>query len=187
MTVDELINKIKGADKDERGKAWQEAASVGSGAIPPLAKLAAEKDMEVARAATRAIGKIIHHVGRPGAGGEKDAALKELLAALAGALPAAVQREILWMVSELPGADSAVGPVAALLANGELRDDARMVLERMPGEKSLAALKTALAGAPAEFKPAVAHSLRVRGVEVPSVPEVKLVPTKPTTVKPAGR
>ena len=77
-------------------------------------------------------------------------------------------------------------PVAALLANAELREDARCCLERLPGEKVTAALQAGLKAAADDYKPAIAHSLRVRGVDVPDVPCMKLVPTKTTTVKPVG-
>ena len=53
-----------------------------------------------------------------------------------------------------------------------------MVLERIPGDASLGALKEALKAAPEEFKPHLAQSLRARGVDVPDIPCRKLVPAK---------
>lgn len=55
-----------------------------------------------------------------------------------------------------------------------------MALERLPGAKATEALQAAFSTAPEADKPALAHSLRVRGVEVPGVPDLRLVPTKPT-------
>jgi hypothetical protein len=69
----------------------------------------------------------------------------------------------------------------------EFRDDMRMALQRIPGENAIAALKIGLENVPDEFKPAIAASLRARGVDVPNVPCVKLKPTKQTKVKPVGR
>jgi hypothetical protein len=83
--------------------------------------------------------------------------------------------------------EEAVPPVAALLANRELHEDARMTLERLPGDKATAALQAALAAAAEDDKPALAHSLRVRGVQVPDVPDLRLKPTKSTSVQPVGR
>jgi hypothetical protein len=83
--------------------------------------------------------------------------------------------------------EEAVEPVAALLAHKELGEDARMALERLPGEKATATLQAALASADEAAKPALAHSLRVRGVEVPGVPDLRLKPTKKTSVQPVGR
>jgi hypothetical protein len=96
----------------------------------------------------------------------------------------AVRREALWMLSEIAG-DEAVGPTAALLADQELREDARMVLDRIPGPASLAALRDALNRASDDFRYNLAQSLRHRGVGVPDVPERKLVPVRPTSVKAA--
>jgi hypothetical protein len=45
-----------------------------------------------------------------------------------------------------------------------------MALERLPGNEATAALQAALAAAPDDDKPAIAHSLRKRGVEVPACP-----------------
>ena len=90
------------------------------------------------------------------------------------------------VLSEIAG-EEAVESVAALLANAELHEDARMALERLPGDKATAALKAALATATDAQKPALAHSLRVRGVETPGVPDMRLVPTKKTKVQPVGR
>ena len=57
-----------------------------------------------------------------------------------------------------------------------------MVLQRIPGEKSLAALKAGLESAPADFKINIAESLRARGMEVPGLPSEKLRPVKATKV-----
>jgi hypothetical protein len=178
MSVKELIEKIQSGNDNVRGDAWQNAGTAGPEAVKPLVKLMAEGEMEVARSAKRAIGKIVVHVGRPGAQAERKPVLAELLAALRAGLPIEVHRELLWMVSELAWTDEGVDEVAAFLKNSELREDARMVLERIPGDKSLGMLKTALEQVPEEFKIHVVQSLRARGVEVPGHPCQKLVPSK---------
>jgi len=90
------------------------------------------------------------------------------------------------MLSEIAG-DDAVDVVSPLLSDADLREDARMVLQRLPGDRSLAALQAGLKSAPEDFKPNIAVSLRQRGVEVSGFPSAKLVPTKRTGIKPAGR
>jgi len=90
------------------------------------------------------------------------------------------------MLSEIAG-DEAVIVISPLLADPEVREDARMVLQRLPGEKSLAALQAALASVPDDYKPNVAVSLRQRGAQVAGYPSAKLVPTKATNVTPVGR
>jgi hypothetical protein len=92
-----------------------------------------------------------------------------------------VRRELLWLLSEIAG-DSEVAPVAAWLSDPELRENARLVLQRIPGDPSIKALQKELTTAPEDFKPHLAQSLRARGVTVDGYPSEKLVPVKKTTV-----
>ena len=181
--LDETIAKIKDKDDKVRSEAWQTAATCGAPAVKPLASLLADPEIEVTRAAKRALLKIVRQAGRPGAGQEKKAVVVELIPLLAKSTPTEARAN--WSgLSEL-GGDESVGPVAALLSETEMREDARMVLQRIPGQKSIAALKSALASAPEDFKANLAVSLRQRGVKVEGYPSQKLVPTKSTNVKPA--
>ena len=188
LTVDALLERIKSDDANVRTEAWQAAGPLGAAAVKPLAGIVASGDLEVARAAKRAMWKIVRTVGAPGVTDEKAAVLEALGGLLGDDQPAAVRREVLWMISEL-GCCGAVPPIAALVANQELREDARAVLQRIPGPASLAALKDALESVPDDFKINIAQSLRARGVDVDEAkyPCQKLVPTKQTTVKPVGR
>ena len=178
--ADELIAKIKSQDDNVRGPAWQGAGPCGAPAVRPLAAVMTDADFEIARSAKRALYKIVRHAGRPGAAKETKAVVAELIALLSNS-PAVVRRETLWMLSEI-GGDEAVAPMAALLSDKELREDARCALVRLPGKKATAALKSAFAGAPEEFKFALAESLRQRGEKVKGYPSQKLVPTRQTTV-----
>jgi hypothetical protein len=177
QSVDELLRKIKDNDDAVRGPAWQAAGPIGAPGVKPLAAVMSDPDMEVARAAKRALWKIVRHAGRPGADDERKAVAGELVTLLAGQ-PTTVGRETLWMLSEIGGPE-AVPSMAALLAGRELREDARAALERIPGKESLAALQAGLASVDEGFKPAIAQSLRVRGVKVDGYPSQKLVPTRP--------
>jgi HEAT repeat protein len=176
--VNDLIEKIKSPDDKVRGPAWQSAASCGPAAVKPLAEVALNSpEMEVARAAKRALWKIVRQAGRPGADEERKAVEAELIPWLTTGEPN-VRRDFVWMLSEI-GGDPSVKPLAALLADKDLREDARAALQRIPGRQSLAALKSALETAPADYRPAIAVSLRVRGVKVKDYPDQKLVPTRP--------
>jgi hypothetical protein len=186
VAVDELIAKIKSRDEKLRTQGWLGAGQVGAAAVKPLAETMIDANREVALAAKRALAQIVHDVGRTGAEAQKKAVIAQLLLLLGDDRPAAVRREVLWLISEI-GGDESVDAVAALLTNTELREDARCVLQRIPGDKSLAALRVGLESLPADFRPAVAESLRARGVPVSGYPDQKLVPTKPTGVKPVGR
>ncbi len=181
--VQKLIGKIRDDSAKVRTEAWQSAGEVGAPAVEALAKVMTDEDLEVARAAKRALWKIVRHAGRPGARNERRAVLSELVELLDDEQPLPVRREVLWMLSEI-GTRRSVKSIAALLSNRELREDARMVLQRIPSKRAIAALKAGLQSCPEDFKLNIAQSLRQRGVEVSGYPCVKLVPTKKTNVKP---
>jgi hypothetical protein len=141
-----------------------------------------DEPMEVARAAKRGLWQIVRHCGRPGAEAERRAVNKALRGLLTDKHPAALRRDVLWMLSET-GETNCIKPIARLLSNTELRDTARMALERIPGPASLGALERALDTVPGDFKPNVAQSLRTRGVDVAGYPSAKLTPVKSTGVK----
>jgi len=183
QVVDELIAGIKSDSAEERTEAWQSAGGVGASAVKPLAKVMTDNDLEVARAAKRALWKIVRHTGRPKANKERRAVETELVDLLGKDQPVAVRREVLWMLSEI-GARISIKPIAGLMRNKNLREDARMALERIPGKRAVAALKAAFEKTPEDFKPNIAQSLRKRGEEVAGYPCQKLVPTKQTDVKP---
>ncbi len=180
--VSELIAKIKSKDDAIRGPAWQGAGPVGARAVAPLAEVMTDADFETARSARRAIERIVRYAGRPGADAERLAVQAELVKQLKHAA-ANVRRHVAWMLSEI-GDDTAVGPLAALLSDAAVREDARCSLERIPGAAATAALKQGMAAAPEDFRHALANSLRVRGEKVEGYPSQKLVPTKQTSLKP---
>lgn len=180
--VAELIGKIKGSNAEVRTKAWQVAGELGAAAVGPLAEVMTADDLEVARAAKRALWQIVRYTGRPGADKDKQGVAQELAGLLGGKTPIPVRREVLWMLSEV-GEKQAIEPIAELLGHKELREDTRMVLERIPGKASLAAIRAAFKDSPKDFKGNMAQSLRKRGEKVRGFECAKLVPTKKTTVK----
>ncbi len=184
VPVHTLIAGIRAKDEKVRGAACESAASAGTDAIQPLAELLADPDVEQARAAKRALRKLVRHAGRPGGGRDRSTAVARLTALLTASSPA-VRREALWMLSEI-GGNEAVGPMAALLDDSALREDARITLQRMSGAKVIAALKKALPSAPEDFKPNLAQSLRALGEKVEGWPSQNLVPCKPTAVRAPG-
>lgn len=210
MTLDELIAQIQSDNPDTRTAAWQKAGEVGAPAVAPLAKIYAEsaaavertkadaakkKEMgdalEIGRAAKRAMQKIVHAAGAPGApAGQRQAVERELAAVLDRKEPVQLRRDALWMISELCGGQGAIPEkVASLLADPDVREDARCCLQRIPGERATALLKAALETVPDDYKPAVAQSLRVRGVEVSAekYPVQKLIPTKKSGLEAAAK
>jgi HEAT repeat protein len=190
LTLDQLLAAIKSDDVEKRASAVLAAGPLGAKAVKPLAKIVAAGDLEVGRAAKRAIWKIVRFVGAPGVG-EKTAVVSELLDLIATGQPAAVRREAFWMLSEI-GSDEtieAIREMPELLDDKEMREHARCAAERIPTEAAIDLFQEGLEEAPEDFKPAIAQSLRARGVEVSreKYPCQKLVPTKQTKVKPASK
>jgi len=179
----DLLKQIKSSDDRVRTKAWQDAGRLGAPAVSPLAELTRHSDREVARAAKRGLWRIVRHTGRPGADRERRAVIPELVKILRANYPDTFRRDVLWMLSEIAGAES-VNVIAAFLTNHTLREDAKAVLQRIPGQKSLKALESALLMAPKDFKLSLAQSLRQRGRAVPGLPCEKLKPVKKTDLKP---
>ncbi len=176
QSATDLVARLKSKDDDVRGDAWQQAGPAGAAAVGPVAALWTDADFEVARSAKRAVWNIVRHAGRPGAPKEARA-VEQALLPLLGHAEAAVRREAVWMLSEVGGNDS-VEPLAKLLSDREVKDDARCALERLPGNKAIKALRDALKTAPEDFRYALAESLRKRGEKVQGYPSRKLVPTK---------
>ena len=181
QTIEQLIAAIQSDNPEERTSAWLAAGELGAKPLKPLAEVVNRGPLEVSRAAKRAMWKIVRTVGAPDASGKEDACA-ELVDLLADTQPVELRREVLWMLSEI-GGDKQVSVIADLLDDAELCEDTRMVLERLPGEASLDALKRGFAQAPEEFKANLAQSLRKRGLVVEGYPCQKLVPTRTTKIK----
>ena len=180
--IQSLIERINSPDDAISGAAWQSAGPYGAAVVKPLAALMGDGNFELARKGKRALYLVVRHAGRPGAGEECQAVERELILVL-GSGPSRIRREVVWMLSEI-GSAGAVEAMAALLADQELREDARCALTRLPVPGAVAALKAAFATAPEDFKYALAESLRQRGETVEGYPSRKLVPTKQTSVTP---
>jgi hypothetical protein len=179
---EDLIAQLRSTNEIASASACDHAPDYGASAVRPLGFMMADKDFEVARRAKRALQKIVRHAGRPGADAEAAAVATKLMGLLTKP-PTHVRRDVLWMLSEI-GASRQVEPIAALLKDKELREDARCVLTRMPCPEALAALKSAFPDAEEEFKYALADALRARGEKVDGYPTRKMVPTARTTVVP---
>ena len=187
LTLDKLLAAIKSDDVETRANAVLAAGPIGAKAIKPLAKIVASGDLEVGRAAKRAIWKIVRCVGAPGVE-EKKAVVTELIDLIAANQPASVRREAFWMLSEIGSNEilDPIGEMPGLMEDKEMREHARCCVERIPTEAAIDLLEEGLEDAPEDFKNAIAQSLRARGVKVSTdkYPCQKLVPTKQTKVKP---
>ncbi len=175
--VNRLIRSLRSSDAETRTEAWQRAGDIGAPAVQRLALVMTDEDLEVRRAAKRAMWQIVRHTGRPGAARARMAVVGRLCGLLGADQPVSVRREVIWMLSEI-GGRRAIRPLAELLSDEHLREDARMALERVPIPRAVQALKAGFEVAPEEFKQNLAQSLRKRGVKVEGYPCQKLVPTK---------
>jgi hypothetical protein len=178
LTGKRLIAAIQSSDANIRTHAWLRAGEAGAEALQPLAHIVAAGDLEISRAALRAMWRITRDAGARGAP-SRDATTAALLKLLGEDQPTLVRREALWMVSEIAEGVRAAESVAALLHHKELGEDSRLVLERLPGDEAVQALQVAFRAAPEEAsRYALAHSLRKRGVEVAGYPTKKLHPSR---------
>ena len=181
MSVQELIAGIRSEDAGTRCAAWQTAGEYGASAVIPLAAVMGRSgvDQEVARAAKNGLWTVARGAWPPGTDAADGSVVSAMMELLSDEQPVAVRREALWMLSEI-GGDESVEAIAGLVTNGQLREDARCALERIPGEESLDALKKAFGAAPEDFKNNLAQSLRAKGEAVDGVPCRKLTPVYKT-------
>ncbi len=167
--VNQLINTIKTGDADARYAAWRAAGPAGAAAVAPLAELIDSTDKGASRAATEALGRVAHYAARPSAPPvERQAVAVELLRVATAPRPRMVRAEALHLLGFV-GNGNTVPPLARLLNDPEVREDARLALERIPGPQSLRALEEALRRAPADFKPNLQQSLHNRRLTRASV------------------
>ena len=178
--LDAFLSQIQNGEDTIRTKAIQNASSVGVTAVAPLIQLMEKSNKEIARSANRALYVILHHAGRPKADDEAKNVENALLQGLEGG-SMQVKRDILRMLSEI-GKDASINPIARLLADKELSDDACMALQRIPGKKSISALKKSLKNVPESMRYPIAEALRKRGEKVEAYPCQKLIPTKSSTL-----
>jgi HEAT repeat protein len=156
-SVETLLGRIRTGDKDAKAAAVGDAAAAGVGAILPLADVMAGDDPMAARAAQESLHRIAYHCG--GKGGDAKAASQNLVKLIGKDRPRKVRVDALHLLGFVAQPD-AIRAIAAQLADPDVREDARMSLERIPGKQSEAALRQALKTAPADCQSAIQQSLR---------------------------
>jgi len=172
--VDEFLIRIQDESADVRYAAWKAAGPMGPRAVVPLGDLMAGGDRGVAKAATEALANIAHYSARPDApASERQAVASELIKLLSPDRPSGVRAEALHLLSCVGGAE-AVDAAADLLTDPQLRDAARMALQRMPGKEATRALIEGLDAAATEFKPRIIEALGQRADAAAIGPLMKL-------------
>ncbi len=160
----QFLKDIASDNHDARLAARQGAGPMGAPAVAPLAKLFVDPRQDVAVAARSAIETIVHHAGRPGGEKERPAMCAELEKLCAVEQPAEARREAVHLLGFIAGGGS-VPAIAKLLddADPHVKENARLALERIPGEAAAAALAEALKRAGDERKPDLIYSLSKKG------------------------
>ncbi|MGQ9761649.1 MAG: hypothetical protein ACUVQH_07030 [Thermogutta sp.] len=189
LTLEKLLEQLKSDNPFVRRDGWLNAGPLGADALASLAEMAAVGELEISRAANRAMWQIVRYVGVPGRNAERQAVVQALGKLVQNTqLPVQLRRDVVWMLSEIITEEELNESIALhLLMNADLGEDARMALQRIGGPKSVALLKTAMEKAQGDFKAALACSLRKCHVAVTEPPCPKLIPQKQTRVKPVGR
>ncbi len=167
-TVGSLLGQIQHGDTSARVTAVKQSLLVGHKAIVSLGEVMCGEDAAAAKTAWEAVKAISYHTSRPGAGAERADAAKRLGDIAASSKPRSVRAKAIALIGAIGAAES-VPMLAKLLLDAELREDARMALERIPGKTSEAALKAAQDGAPDEFKAAIELSFRHRRTRLKDV------------------
>ncbi len=166
----DFIAAVGGADPTARANAWNTAANFGASAVPQLSELLGHENPEIAESALRALDRIVFHAGRPGS---TDGA--GVAAALAQQLQTPntpfARREILYLLS-LIATDAEIPAIVALLADESVGDDARMTLQRIPGDVASKALISALAVARGTTRLRIVDALAARGA-VDAIPAIR--------------
>ncbi|MGQ9524095.1 MAG: HEAT repeat domain-containing protein [Armatimonadota bacterium] len=166
--VREFLAKIQDKDPSVRCAAWQNAGPMGARVVVPLGELTASPDPGIAKAAREALKVVAHYAARPGAEAERKAVSQALCRLLDKQYPVRTRAEAAYLLG-LVGKAEAIAPLAACLSDPDVREDARMALERIPGKASEKALTQAMAKADPQFKKALQQSIRHRATSMKSV------------------
>ena len=157
VAPDVLIGKIKDGDMEAKLAAVAESPKAGPAALVPLSEVLSGSDPIATRAAQESIRRIAYEAGR--SKDESKAAAQHLASLISKDRPRNVRVEALRMLGIVGGGES-VKAIAAQLSDPDIRDDARMALERIPDRAAEKALADSLRTVAADYRPAIEQSLR---------------------------
>lgn len=165
VDTDAWIARVKTGDEAAREAALGDAPKLPPSAIVPLAELMAGEDLGAGRAAQEGLRRIAY---ASMSNGTHEAVAAELVKLIGPGHPRAVRSDALMMLG-FCGSAAAVAPIAALLEDADIREDARMALERIPHPAAARALRAALRRVPADYRPAIQQSLRHKSLRLTAV------------------
>jgi HEAT repeat protein len=160
----EVLKDVQSQDMNDWYKATQEAGALGHTAVKPLAELMKLDDRTKGRAAMLSLQAVVNTAAAPGNEAEKKLVAAELVkVASATSYPRMVRSDALYFLGLIGGPEDVPG-ISKLLADRMIREDARMALERIPGDESLQALRKAESSGATDFRKNIAQSVHNRGL-----------------------
>ncbi|MGC8667283.1 MAG: HEAT repeat domain-containing protein [Chthonomonadales bacterium] len=160
--VDTWIERIRTGDEAAREAALADAPKLPATAVVPLARVMGGDDLGAGRAAQEGLRRLAY---ASMSNGTHAAVAAELLKVIGPDYPRAVRSDALMLLG-CCGGGAAVPPISALLEDADIREDARMALERIPDPAAARALKAALKRVPQEYRPAIRQSLRHKSMRL---------------------
>ncbi|MCP4638834.1 MAG: hypothetical protein GY851_00300 [bacterium] len=158
-----VVERLSSGEPDVRNQAAADAAALGAEAVPPIGALVGSDTFYTSQAAERALANLTHHAARPSADAERTAVAGELVKLIADTYPDKTRREALRLLAFV-GGEAQVAPVAALLMEQSIADEARLALDQIPGEAASKALLDTLYLAPPELRVLLFDTLVHRNV-----------------------
>ncbi len=158
--LDDLVAQIGGGDEVARMAARQALRREDPvAAVHRLVPLVAHPKPQVWWAALNTISDIVANVSVPGQEAQRAAVASEIMTLVAAVQPNQVKIRALRILPVAVPKGLDVGPVAALLADADMREKARAALQEMATPEACAALRAALPKAEPAFQVAILNSL----------------------------
>jgi HEAT repeat protein len=157
--VDDLVAALAGKNEPARSLARQFLPREGVEVVLKVLPLLKSDSAAVRDAAFNVLADIANDASAPGREGDRVEVTKRLMTLLQPGQPAPIKIRGLRLLPIVVPPDGDVGPVAALLADKDLRERAREALEEIGNNASRTALREQLAHADPDFQCALLNSL----------------------------
>lgn len=144
-----------------RYPAWTTAEKYGPSVIVPLGEKMEAADRSKSQDLKRAIERIVHQAGQPGADAERKAVAAELVKLLVPDRSAKVKNEILDLLGYIAD-ESNLSTIEPLLADEAVRVEACRAIQRIPGRAATACLEQSLEKSQGDFTIALLGALGQR-------------------------
>lgn len=157
--IDDLLAALAGKDEPARSMARQLLPREGVAVVARLLPLLKSETAAVRDAAFNVLADIANDASAPGRQHDRAAVTVRLMTLLQPDQPATIKIRGLRLLPIVVPPDGDVGPIAALLADKDLRERAREALEEIGNPAARTALRDHLAQADPEFTCALLNSL----------------------------